>query len=385
MKDDTYLGYVIVTLGAGFESSEFKECNRDIVPNGKDPKAKPILNMEIKGSRTPFGKYPDPKKPTTSGPVRYSRHISYAAGLLTQSKLAFYTYRIRLNHIIDVFGKDKKEYQHWNEDYEAAKRIFDKDSIEGQTLRSAINSQHSYLYRRDRTTKFGALESAEDLGNLLHPKYPEGNRDLKHIVFTYSIVPMGIYFSETGTAYFQNSMSKNVMHANRAEEVCYSGEFRLFVDEGNEKKWTLWIDNNSSTYSPKKEDLPKVVDIFEKNFPDLVVEGFDHEDPTLKDICEKTKEEIRKQSPRYRLFSFMSSSHDGTKSEEEEKGEETSVPPFTSLASAKKARQKAEAEEARKEEARKEVEKAKKAEEEERTKKKWLEKENQKADGKEEG
>ncbi|KAF9082727.1 hypothetical protein BGX27_004403, partial [Mortierella sp. AM989] len=206
-------------------------------------------------------------------------------------------------------------------EYEAAKRIFG-DSIEGQNLRSALNSQHSYLYRHDRTTKYGALESAEDLGKLLHPKYPEGTRDLKHIVFTYSIVPKGIYFSETGTAFIQDFMSKHAMHANRALEVCYSGEFRLFVDEKNEKKWTLWIDNNSGTYSPKKEDLHKVVKIFEKNFTNLVVVGFDHEDPELKDIREKTKEEIKKQSPRFKLFSFMSSSHDGTKSEEAE-AEET--------------------------------------------------------------
>lgn len=243
--------------------------------------------------------------------MRYSRHTSYAAGVLTQeTKYEFYAYRFRLNHLLDVFGADPRYYQHWNTGYDAAKRIF-ADSLEGLQIRNALHSQHSYLYRHGRTTQYGALSTASDLGRLLHgdrlKKDPE--QDLTMIVFTYSIVPKGMYFSETGAAFFQDFMSKHAMHANRATEVMFSGEFRLFQDS-HHQDWTLMIDNNSGTYSPKKEDLPKLKEIFQRNFLDLVVIGLDHEDDRLKEIRAATKQMeaalAEQQKQRFALFGRMS-------------------------------------------------------------------------------
>jgi len=237
--------------------------------------------------------------------------------LTREKKYEFYTYRLRLNHLLDVFGTDTYLYQHWNINYDAAKKIFG-DNLEGLNIRSALHSQHSYLYRHGRNTFYDQLATANDFGMLLHGDRlkKDPNQDLKTIVFTYSIVPKGMYFSETGAAFFQDFMSKHAMHANRATEVMFSGEFRFFRDESHHNDWTLLIDNNSGTYSPKKEDLFTVKKIFELNFPDLAVIALDHEDPYLKEIRAETKQLeadlASKQKQRFSLFSNLSSKNDET-------------------------------------------------------------------------
>ncbi|KAF9896396.1 hypothetical protein BX616_007540, partial [Lobosporangium transversale] len=258
------------------------------------------------------------EKASTRGPARFSRHTSYAAGVLTREKaFEFYTYRVRLYHLFEVFGNDPRFYQHWNTEYDAAKRIF-ADSLEGLNIRNALHSQHSYLYRHSRTTLYDQLETADHLGQLLHGDRlkKDQNLDLKTIVFTYSIVPKGLYFSETGTAFFQDFMSKHAMHANRATEVMYSGEFRLFRDPDHNDDWTLLIDNNSGTYGPKKEELWKVQRVFELNFPDLVVRAVDREDPYLLEIKEATKQaeamQASQQSQRWTLFGGINSKTEET-------------------------------------------------------------------------
>ncbi|KAG0213583.1 hypothetical protein BGX28_004000 [Mortierella sp. GBA30] len=247
-------------------------------------------------------------KASTRGPARFSRHTSYAAGVLTrEKKYEFYTYRVRLYHLFDVFGTDHRHYQHWNVDYDAAKRIF-ADSLEGLNIRNALHSQHAYLYRHGRNTVYDALETGEDFGRLLHGERlsQDPNQDLRMVLFTYSIVPKGLYFSETGAAFFQDFMSKHAMHANRSQEVMYSGEFRLFRDAQHNNAWTLLIDNNSGTYAPKKEELYKVQRVFELNFPGLVVNAVDREDPSLKEIREATKkmEEAQKTQQSQKLMLF---------------------------------------------------------------------------------
>ncbi|KAG0338016.1 hypothetical protein BG004_007399 [Podila humilis] len=212
-------------------------------------------------------------------------------GAYGRAKLEFYTYRVRLYHLLEVFGNDTRYYQHWNRDYDAAKRIFG-DNLEGLNIRNALHSQHSYLYRHSQHSVYDGLSTANDIGTLLHgdrlSKDPTQN--LKMTVFTYSIVPRGLYFSETGAAFFQDFMSKHAMHANRATEVMFSGEFRLFQDECYNNRWHLLIDNNSGTYAPKKEELYKVKELFERNFTDLIVSAVDREDPYLLEIRAATKQ-----------------------------------------------------------------------------------------------
>ncbi|KAF9358300.1 hypothetical protein BGX34_008982 [Mortierella sp. NVP85] len=286
MMLDTDLGRASLILGAKLEGTQ--EHVVDIWQSDNRKQGKLII--QTTGVRS-IANPKDLNRVSTRGPARYSRHLSYAAGVLTGEKKAeFYTYRVRLYHVYRVFGTDERLYQHWNTKYEAAQRIF-ADNLEGLNIRSALHSQHSYLYRHGRNTVYGALATAEDWGELLHGDRLKQNPglDLKTVLFTYSIVPKGLYFSETGAAFFQDFMSKHAMHANRAQQVIYSGEFRLFKDEHHNNAWTLLIDNNSGTYAPKKEKLHLVKELFELNFPDLVVMALDREDPYLKGIREATK------------------------------------------------------------------------------------------------
>ncbi|KAF9188340.1 hypothetical protein BGZ51_000660 [Haplosporangium sp. Z 767] len=312
MMADTDLGRASLQLGAKLEGVH--EHALDIWRSDDHKQGRVILQTTTTRSS---GYSATLTKPSTSGPVQYSRHTSYAAGILTsEKKYEFYTYRMRLYHLYDVFGTDARHYQHWNVDYDAAKRIF-ADTLEGLNIRSALHSQHSYLYRHGRNTVYGALDSAQDLSQLLHGERlkEDPKHDLKTVLFSYSIVPRGLYFSETGTAFFQDFMSKHAMHADRAEEVMYSGDFRLFMDEQS-ARWTLLIDNNSGTYAPKKEDLCKVKQLFELNFSDLMVKALDREDPYLEEIREATKKaeaaQAAEQSQRWTLFGveFMNSKND---------------------------------------------------------------------------
>ncbi|KAG0235420.1 hypothetical protein B0O80DRAFT_435126 [Mortierella sp. GBAus27b] len=305
-KADTALGKATLTLGGELEGT--REHELELFRDSGRQKGK--LFIQTIATRS-AGATAALTKATSKGPVRYSRHTSYAAGVLTQeSKFEFYAYRLHLNSLLDVFGSEPSQYQHWNTNYDAAKRIFG-DNLEGQQVRSALHSQHSYLYRHRRTTQYGGISHASELGQLLHgdrlKKDPEQN--LTMVVFTYSIVPKGMYFSETGAAFFQDFMSKHAMHSNRSTEVMYSGEFRLFQDPHHNHDWTLMIDNNSGTYSPKKEDLWKVQKIFQLNFPDLVVVGLDHEDEQLKEIRAETKKVeaaiAEQQKQRFSLFGRM--------------------------------------------------------------------------------
>ncbi|KAF9910261.1 hypothetical protein EC991_006990 [Linnemannia zychae] len=309
MMVDTNLGHASLRLGAHLEGT--REHFIDIWKS--DSRRQGQLIIETTAFRS-HGVTAALTKPSTKGPARYSRHTSYAAGVLTKDrKMEFYTYRIRLYHLTDIFGIDSRFYQGWSRAYEASQRIF-ADTLDGLNIRNALHSQHALLYRHGRSTVYGALGTADEVGELLHGDRlrKEPDTDLKTVVFTYSIIPKGMYFSETGKAFFQDFMSKHAMHANRATEVLYAGEFRLFRDEHHNNDWTLLIDNNSGTYAPNKEELHKVQQVFQLNFPDLVVKAVDREDPYLKSLVEATKKaeaaQASQQSQRMTLFGANSGS-----------------------------------------------------------------------------
>ncbi|KAG0049695.1 hypothetical protein BGZ83_005499 [Gryganskiella cystojenkinii] len=287
MMVDTLLGTCsLVLAGSQFEGL----CEHTLTVSKANERTQGEIYIQTTAARS-FGATAALTRPSTRGPARYSRHTSSAAGILIGDKaFEFYTYRVRLYHLLEAFGTERTQYQPWNREYEAAQRIF-AETLEGANIRNALHSQHSYLYRHGRNTIYDELTTAESFGRMLHSeRLKKGNRqDLRTVVFTYSIIPKGLYFSETGAAFFQDFMSKHAMHANRAEEVMYSGEFRVFQDIENNNAWTLVIDNNSGTYAPKKEDLHKVKRCFELNFPDLVVKALDREDPYLKSLAEETK------------------------------------------------------------------------------------------------
>lgn len=229
---------------------------------------------------------------TFAGPCRYSRHRSPTVGALTAvetEERLYATWKIYLVDVQEIFG-DK--YQHWNEKYPAAKKIFGHSPV-SVSIRGSIHGGHKLLYARSTANVFGILIDAKDVINLFKDEVRQ-NR-IKPAMYTYIINDDTWRFSETGAAFFVDFASKHALHANCATQVRYSGEFhwRPMVPGGwagyNEEmnddsvQWQLVIDNNSGTYAPDKNVLPLLKRVLEHNFTGLQVAVFDREDQELKD------------------------------------------------------------------------------------------------------
>jgi hypothetical protein len=145
--------------------------------------------------------------------------------------------------------------------------------------------EHEYLYGGGLLkTETCTIESGASLLHLL--KNGQGMNGTT-LMFTYVVTQTqkGDFvwrFSQTGTSMLKDFASKHAVHANAAREVIYSGEFHITRNArtGNMK---LVLDNNSGTYGPSKEVLPKLVLLFQRNFPGLEVEAYSFDDPILKE------------------------------------------------------------------------------------------------------
>ncbi|RLN66161.1 hypothetical protein BBJ29_008215 [Phytophthora kernoviae] len=182
-------------------------------------------------------------------------------------RLESLAYHIQLQNIPQFLPTDRE----WNKDYPTIQRIFSPDYPESPVLRKAIMGQHVMVYMHNQSTLYGAMESPADFFKLVH----DGRRQNKQVLFTYVITKTGWYFSETGAAFFKDMLSKHMLHCGAAFSVLYAGEFRIETDLFGEPK--LIIDNDSGTYAPPKEDLPRLRALFENNFPGISVEALDRD------------------------------------------------------------------------------------------------------------
>jgi len=217
-----------------------------------------------------------------TGPIRYEAHQSHMAGFLANvkdpfNKLSYPVYKVYLPDIGIVF-KHKK--QHWNVEYDKAKMIFGRGA-EALMLRQSIHSQYFTLYKPNPDSKYGTLESGKEFLKLFNYTKREGVPR----VFTYVIIDDAIHFSETGAAFFIDFLSKHALHSNVAEKVYFAGEFYV---KSEEDKHTLFIDNDSGTYTPPKTHLPQLKEMFTRIFPDLDVKALDRSDPELKEGKQQT-------------------------------------------------------------------------------------------------
>ena len=232
------------------------------------------------------------------GPIRYSRHYSPTVGLLTNLNDArlYSTWKMFLKGV-PLFFRDN--FQPWNRKYKAAQSIF-QGGPASLAVRSGIQAGHRLLYARAAGNAFGIIEDSKGVVELLHTASqddvgeggPNAQR-VKPAVYTYIISAEddSFRFSETGAAFFVDFASKHALHSNCAEVVRYSGEFhprpeggwQNFSDSTPDEavKWEFVIDNNSGTYAPDKMLLPEVKELFEFNFPGLVVYALDREDERL--------------------------------------------------------------------------------------------------------
>lgn len=222
--------------------------------------------------------------------VEKTRPLQNAVNILQPIQAVFQeysTWKITLLGVLDVFG-DKRHS--WNRHHVPAQKIFSgKTSL---VTRRAVQMQHAYLYgggsglkpvqnmRKEMQEVTGNLLDSFDFLQLLN----YGIRRGKPRMFTYVLMPNRLYVAETGAKFFRDIMSKHAMHSSASAEVVYAGEmhFRRASPGSNEPDMRLIVDNNSGTYSPGREDLPKVEDVFRRNFPGLSVTALHFQDPLLK-------------------------------------------------------------------------------------------------------
>ncbi|KAI0561647.1 hypothetical protein FGB62_76g072 [Gracilaria domingensis] len=196
------------------------------------------------------------------------------------------TWKITMLGVLDIFGGKRHG---WNRSYKAAQKIFQGPSSVVAT--QIVKLQHAYLYggavsvRPLQTLREGLQEVR---GSILDGKdfcevLDYGQRRGKPRLFTYVLMPTKLYLAETGAEFFRDMMSKHAMHSSASTEVVYAGELQFVVSGyGTENPHVkLIVDNNSGTYAPGKEDLPKVAEVFRRNFPGLEVLALDYRDPYL--------------------------------------------------------------------------------------------------------
>lgn len=211
------------------------------------------------------------------------------------------TWKINMYDVDHVFHGKRHG---WNKSYTAAQKIFSGPT--SHLVRGAIQLQHSYLYgggsgikilqefRRGIEQVTGSLLDYDDFITLLNG----GMRRGKPRMFTYVLMENKLYLAETGAHFFRDMRSKHAMHCSGAEEVVYAGElhFRRGPPGSDEPAIRLVVDNNSGTYAPGQEDLPRVAEVFRRNFPGLPVQALDFQDPMLKQYATEVKQTTRDES-----------------------------------------------------------------------------------------
>jgi len=191
--------------------------------------------------------------------------------------------------------------------------MFTGTSFRGKVLHHALHHQHNRIYSYDRDTVYGSFHApSTDLTlkflDLVH--WDKGGR-----IFTYVLTLDGMWrFTETGKEFGIDLLSKHTMHSDVNIYIAFSGEFfiRRLKDphkEGSPEDqethppadigggppegdpphdpayYSLIIDNDSGTYRPNAEMLPKLKEFMQRNLPGIKVVTLD---------CNGDKEKMEK-------------------------------------------------------------------------------------------
>lgn len=232
---------------------------------------------------------------------------------------------------------------------------FTRAGVRGRLLNHALHSQYNSLYSHDASTEYGVIRDGGGIAlarrflEMVH--WSEGHR-----VFTYVITLDGEWhFTETGTEFAIDLLSKHSLHSDVSRVIAYSGEF--FVqhrsgDHGHEHEpehqhgdsdsnldyihthrghkqadhdpsnYELVIDNDSGTYRPNKDYLPVLVDWLHSNLRGLGgVTYYDCFNKKLEELKKKRKE--AKHATGRTIFRQRSMSSSGSISSSDEEELET--------------------------------------------------------------
>lgn len=139
-----------------------------------------------------------------------SRHVKELIMPLHHVGKQFPTWKIDMRYVCHIFGSKR---QGWNQDYEAARKIFESKSVRGVVI-----AQHAILYggtgaagvtnvRHSLQAECGALCGGMEFVELLQ----HGERTGKTRMFTYVLKEKRLYIAETGADFFLDMNSKHAV------------------------------------------------------------------------------------------------------------------------------------------------------------------------------
>lgn len=224
--------------------------------------------------------------------------------------------------------------------------MFQAQSLRGRILHKALHHQHQRIYNFDRSTMYGTFpEPCREMTQkfLEFIQYGQGGR-----IFTYVLMLDGQFrFTETGKEFGIDLLSKHTMHSDVTSYIAFSGEFFVrrrkhrhrhrprsqspasrpstshpstefpVEEDGDEEQskevqevstdpadYELFIDNDSGTYRPNAELLPKLHKFFGSNFPGLHITTLDcnGDAERMGQLKEEQRESKRKQG---RLITYL--------------------------------------------------------------------------------
>ncbi|TVY57892.1 hypothetical protein LCER1_G001430 [Lachnellula cervina] len=179
------------------------------------------------------------------------------------------------------------------------KGMFSKAGLRGRVLNKALHHQHARVYNFSNSTEYGIVPPRSKEASLQFLKmvhFDEGGR-----IFTYVLTLDGLLrFTETGKEFGIDLLSKHTMHSDVNIYIACSGEFFIrrlkhphqSTDSPSQEthpdtdvpggppnspppkspeSYELIIDNDSGTYRPKGDLLPKLKEFLNANFPGLHV------------------------------------------------------------------------------------------------------------------
>jgi len=228
-------------------------------------------------------------------PIQYRVNVPHFTLFVTRKY--FHYFKVRLIDIHHFFQYKKS----WNENYSSAQQIY-SDAPTSVALRAAIYAEHTMLYSgrpcrfgnkegeldRNSTSFFALLDRYQDeplssiqrtFHRLRHGESTPAALGKKIRIYTYSLMDDSIRFSRSGVRISIDMASKHALHAGAAPEVFYAGEFWIEYVNGER---TLFVDNNSGTFAPPKEDLWRMKELMQHNFPGMTIVTLDYQDPEWK-------------------------------------------------------------------------------------------------------
>ncbi|KAK4706037.1 hypothetical protein P7C70_g150, partial [Phenoliferia sp. Uapishka_3] len=336
----------------------------------KDRHGHLIVSVEVLGKTEGEG-----GRVYTVGPMHWSRHYSPLVGKMAGTKekdeagvvrykcveppYAWLRAPPQLNTSPNSFESNQIQlqgpvpaelYHRYVEFKKFVKGMFTNKGIGGKTLNHLLHHQHRRIYVYDKDTKYGRFDGpSEEVSKkfleMVH--HDEGGR-----LYTYVLLLDGLFrFTETGKEFGIDLLSKHTMHSDVAQYIACSGEFfirRMRKPQETDKPieeqddthpaeslpggpphepapidphlYELIIDNDSGTYRPNKDVMPRLGDFLQKNFVGLKVITMTCDDDKLQDMKAKQRELKKKEGDNhiYRQDSRSSAGSSLSSSDEEE-------------------------------------------------------------------